>query len=200
MSTLSSVTESSSKRCPSCGVELAAGAVLCIQCGYHLVHGRHLALVYDGDDDTNAAPADPTFASNPYAAPRTVTPPVAFIDPSAELPDSIVRAVRGISRDGGLLPWMALFGVCVCQFTLPLILVVVFPWSIGRLIQMQQLRQRFLLLRQPNSLSPHYEVAMAFQSAWQRCWLTFGACALLWIVIIVTQLWFNWMSEFFGRG
>lgn len=28
--------------CPSCSAELPAGAVLCVQCGYHLVLKKHL--------------------------------------------------------------------------------------------------------------------------------------------------------------
>lgn len=46
--------------CPSCGAALAAGAVLCVNCGYNLKTGQTLSVVVEsGDDDEPLAEAPP---------------------------------------------------------------------------------------------------------------------------------------------
>lgn len=40
-------TESAAHVCPECGGALAEGAVLCVQCGFHLKLGRKIATEFD---------------------------------------------------------------------------------------------------------------------------------------------------------
>jgi formylglycine-generating enzyme required for sulfatase activity len=54
--------EDTGKRCPQCGSELAAGAVVCIQCGYNLREGRALTSVQSEAEEAPQAAGRPASA------------------------------------------------------------------------------------------------------------------------------------------
>lgn len=55
------------EHCPSCDVELAPNAVLCVACGYHLAQGTHIATA------TVPLAEETPDSSNPYHPPATST-------------------------------------------------------------------------------------------------------------------------------
>ena len=65
-------------RCPSCRNPLAAGAVICVHCGFNLKTGKRMSTVMGGDDAPGGAaapvPADPAVPGA-FAAPPGIRPP-----------------------------------------------------------------------------------------------------------------------------
>lgn len=53
--------------CPSCSAGLAAGAVLCVSCGYHLEQRRHLTSA-----PSSGRHAVPATSGNQYSSPRSM--------------------------------------------------------------------------------------------------------------------------------
>ncbi|PHR95220.1 MAG: hypothetical protein COA78_30660 [Blastopirellula sp.] len=95
--------ESSTEQCPSCGVDVGLGAVLCVKCGFHLQTGQHLATVVDSEKSTEAD-------DNPYASPEV---PSGVVTKSARVPDWVVFRCESCGKQSKtntglgkhLLPW-----------------------------------------------------------------------------------------------
>ena len=57
-------------QCPSCGASLPEGAVLCVQCGFHLQEGKRLTTESATPEIAPAAePPAAAAAGNPYQSP-----------------------------------------------------------------------------------------------------------------------------------
>lgn len=68
---------SATTKCPSCGANFPAGAVLCVNCGYNTRTGKTLAavVVEEGDDEADDADAPPAKDA-PTATGKRASPPV----------------------------------------------------------------------------------------------------------------------------
>ncbi len=155
----------SADRCPSCGAPLSADAVICVQCGLDQQTGVHIATAFA--DEARVPPE--ASAAKRY--------PIGSVDPFADDEDT---ALAGrIVRDAGAMLALCAFAVCVLQILTPFFAI----WSLVRLAQWYRLRDRCQILRDPNSLSPHYDVAMKFNACRIRLWISFAIFTSIAVVV-----------------
>lgn len=141
--------------CSSCGAALTDGAVLCVACGYHIQLDRHLATSVE--DHT---PASPTPDANPYASPQSEAHSELAGEPEGELPPAIVKQAEAVVFAAETLRG-ALLMVCCCA---PLWYALL-PYYGFQLWRWFQLNGNYQTLAEPNSFSPHGELAVRFQEA-----------------------------------
>ena len=164
--------------CPACGASLAADAVLCVACGYHLKLEHHLATVVDRvpprPDDSNpfASPAaiDGESADAPRGAPY-----------EADLTEAGARRAGAIVSEADMVYWtIGLATICfpICGILWPFLL----PWYAWRLWSWRSLNARFNELRNPNGFSPHGQLAGSFQDCLPRLWVGIVAGAIFWML------------------
>lgn len=166
--------------CPSCGATLAAGAILCVHCGYHLKLNRHLATVVERS-------SLPSVDPNPYASPAAL----ASDEPSSrprqaptDLTEHGAKQAKAIVDEADMVYWIIVVAVCCCSLLWPIIL----PWYGYRLWCWHRLNQRFSELRYPNSLSPHGTLAGAFQDAKLRLIVGVVVGAAMWLLLALAVL------------
>jgi hypothetical protein len=162
----------SADKCPSCGAPLSADAVLCVDCGFDRRTGIHIATAIDDD----GASAEVTAARRRSGD---------SFDPLADNADT---ALAGrIARDSSAMLALCVLTICFLQILTPFLAV----WSLVRLVQWYGLRDRCEELREPNSLSPHYEVAMKFNACHIRLWISlvvFMSIAVFFTLRIISGL------------
>ena len=147
--------ESAPSSCPECGADVPGGAVICVNCGYHLVEGRYLTTTVDRSSDAKPA-AD-------------------LSESKSTLPKSTIRKAEAIIRDAELV-WVALLmSFCTCGIGS----IIMLPWYLWRFASWNMINGSHEELR--SSLSADGELAVRFQRAWGK--LVLGICigALLWI-------------------
>jgi hypothetical protein len=105
-----------SGRCPSCGLNVKTGAVICLNCGFSLTQGKKLttAVVEDADD----ADAEPGAAASPGAKPRAAR---TLTDGTKSLEDRIARQ----REERAVLDAQQMASYRFMEFKLPLILMAV---------------------------------------------------------------------------
>lgn len=156
MSASGPVTPPRLPNCPSCGAAMADGAVLCVQCGYHLKLGRKL--------ETSAAAASSGVTTIDPPVPRR---PIKKI-PEFDLTAGAIKEAEGLVSDAQYV-WVAgLLALCFCQPIGPLLA----PLYAYRLYQWRNLRNTFEELRYPNAFSPNGKLAAEFEEA--QLWLKIG--------------------------
>jgi hypothetical protein len=149
--------------CPSCGSFLASHAVLCVGCGFHLAKGVHLATVAEeAGRRASSSPSVPTCDSNPYASPMEADNGLMPLE--SELTPEAVKTAEAIVAEAR----QTAIVVALCLFTCNLAPLFVLPWYAWRLRQWHALNNRFQELREPNSFSPHAELAVNFQDAREK--------------------------------
>ncbi len=170
MNTPSGQNPDSHESCPSCGNALAAGAVLCVACGYHLESDRFLATVAEPNPTA-------TTDSNPYASP-VVTERSPNEPPVFDLTEAGVRRVKAVVSDAQMVFLVILLAWCLCA---PIWLVML-PWYLYRLYCWYALNAQFAELRSPNSFSPHGELAAKFKGSRGRLLVGIVAGLLFWLI------------------
>ena len=169
--------------CPACQVPLATSAVLCVACGYHVKLGRHLATVVErGEVRAQSKIADDR---NPYASPSPKA--LATIsdarDPyTTDLTEAGARRAKAIVRDANMLLWAVLMSL-LCPFAWFWVWILMFPWYAFRLWQWRQLNAEFSELNQPNSFSPHGDLAGSFQDCQLRLWAGIAIGIVYWAIL-----------------
>jgi hypothetical protein len=155
-------------KCPSCSAALKKNAVLCVACGYHLKHAVQLSTSVEKRSEEITCLSEPLgpeakIDSNPYAPPQTIDDQhgrFADGEPTLKLNERALRLAERIVSDAEThLPIMV---ALMCLGPLALVL---FPWYGYRLYQWYTLNNTFIELREPNSLSPHVDLALRFQKA-----------------------------------
>ena len=167
--------EPSPENCPSCGVSLPPGAVLCIACGYHLKLGRHLA--------TSVGEPRPQIDRNPYASPDEIEQrsPPGYV---ADLTDEGARKAKAIVSDAENVYAALLFAWCCCGPAWFLLL----PWYGWRLYSWYKLNNQFYELRYPNGFSPHGELAGSFQDSKFKLWVGVVAGGIFFVLVLLATV------------
>ncbi|WP_425614747.1 hypothetical protein NA78x_004622 [Anatilimnocola sp. NA78] len=167
------MTDDKTQRCPACGTALLPAAILCVNCGYHLKLGRHLAT------SVERAP-EPALDKNPYASPAGVeATDDAPRDPQFDLTEAGARQAAAIVAESKSIFYALGAGCCFW----PIFLLVI-PWYGYRLYCWSQLNSRFAELRYPNGFSSHAELAVSFQKA--KRWLYVGLSLSIFFSVVVT--------------
>ncbi|QEG39438.1 hypothetical protein [Roseimaritima ulvae] len=153
--------------CPVCEAALAADAVLCIECGYHLERGQRVRA------ETSATRRREALDANPYA-------PIADVEPIDDrkqyrLDDQSAQRAKAIADDAfAFSTTLLLVLLFMCPFW-----VLAVPYAAVRFAMWCHMRRRYPELRQPNSLSPYADIAVRFDEARNRYLFAIGFPALV---------------------
>ena len=184
-SELPSNDPNSQKACPLCRAALAAEAVLCVACGYHLGLQRHLATLVNtaAESEPGVRGKQRAIDPNPFASPQEP----AAVDPSArrgehesDLTDWGARRAKAIVDEADMVYPVIIFACC-CG---PLWLLML-PWYGWRLWLWHQLNEQFSELRHPYGFSPHGELAASFQDSRLKLWIGLAAGAIYWGIVLL---------------
>jgi hypothetical protein len=177
------------KVCPGCQAPLAASAVLCVVCGYHLRQEGFLSTVVERPSpfaDRQPAPftptSNPSLDTNPYASPAILNESPSTFPCSgdvfvADLTPQAAKQARAIVDDAGRVYWVIFLSLCICRIAW----LLMFPWYGYRLYSWYELNRTYSELRNPTPRhSAHYSLALDFQAAKGKIWAGFiiGAIAL----------------------
>lgn len=153
-----------------------ADAVLCVACGYHLKLGHHLATATGPEPEQHQAADD-----NPYASPQgaqNYRPRQPNGKAVFDLTEYGAKRAKAIVADADM--WLAVWVLsCICG---PVWLFL-FPWYLYRLYSWYDLHTTFEELRFPNSLSPHGDLAVKFNSAYWRLMTGVVIGAIFWLIL-----------------
>lgn len=165
--------------CPVCDADLAANAVLCIQCGYHLERRQQVRV------ETSATRRGNALDANPYAP----TVDSESIDDRTQylLDDESVRRAGAIADSAfAYSTTVILVLMFMCPFW-----VFAWPYAIVRFGCWCYMRRKYRELRHLNSLSPHADVAIRFDEARNRYLFAIGfpllVAAIVWLVVVVNS-------------
>jgi hypothetical protein len=182
--------------CPECQAPLAANAVLCVACGYHLQKEGFLStaverpsLFADNVPTPLAPPSHPSLDTNPYASPAILNEsPSNFYSSGdtfvADLTPQAAKRARVIVDDAGRVYWVIFLSLCICRIGW----LLMFPWYAYRLYSWYDLNRCYSELRNPTPRhSAHYTLALDFQAAKGKIWAGFivGAIALTFYFVVV---------------
>jgi len=168
--------------CPACGAALPPAAVLCVGCGFHLQHGRHLATVVDRG--ALSAPKTATDG-NPYASPADLdrdTFSHAHESYKTDLTEAGASQAKAIVGDANMLVWAVLMSL-FCPVVGVFVWILMLPWYAYRTWQWCQLDRACTELHEPNSFSPHGALAGAFQDCKPRLWAGMAIGFVFWAIL-----------------
>jgi hypothetical protein len=183
--------------CPECGAGLAAEAVLCVACGFHLEEQRFLSTAVERqlppDGSQFADPAGPLplapAETNPYASPTIPSDiPTRIIvahdsEFVADLTPYAAKQAAAIVSDAGHVYWAIFLSLCICRIGW----LVMFPWYGYRLYSWYRLNETFSELRNPTPrVSAHYSLALDFQAVKGRLWLGFIFGSIAAVLVLLT--------------
>lgn len=109
--------------CPACGARLPGGAVLCVQCGYHLNRKRRMKTQVAGA----AEPKDERLDDNPYRSPRGPADAAARLDSTFQSIVWLVFSFQG--RIPRRMFWLSKILLPVSLFLVAMPIAVLFPDS-----------------------------------------------------------------------